>query len=205
MPREFKEEEEEEGISFVSMLCERVMQMKAVAHRVLARCILSRNSSLLLAGWQGHFQKRQFSLAVFHLVYNRYALEASTFLVFISPICLFLEFPWPICSEGDSRNQCLWKTIFSSVGILDSVPSWHRWERSDTSSDRLWSAVPSCDGLDGSHVRFEPIRGPEQISRPIDCFPLCPKILFMQPALAGRTPQTRPRWYSPAGWRGSME
>lgn len=31
-------------------------------------------------------------------------------------------------------------------------------------------------------VRFEPIRGAEQISRPIDCFPLCPKILFMQPA-----------------------
>ena len=31
-------------------------------------------------------------------------------------------------------------------------------------------------------VRFEPIRGPEQISRPIDCFPLCPKILFMQPS-----------------------
>lgn len=48
-------------------------------------------------------------------------------------------------------------------------------------------------------VRFEPIRGPEQISRPIDCFPLCPKILFMQPS--GSSPQCS---IFPARQRGAL-
>ena len=91
-----------------------------------------------------------------------------------------------------SSMVAIWKWCGNPLGYIFPLLGCRPADSCDGMDERpVTPQVMGCDGPVRSSVmawmaavRFEPIRGPEQISRPIDCFPLCPKILFMQPRQA---------------------